>query len=167
MSLEKSEIKGIVVRFIVAIICILIGFHSQPVLNREGAAVVSTIASVIAILAGFLIAVMFFVPKPALKYSRDYIELESRRKNVYDMLWKFKVLFYLYLITLFLAIAVQITPEGYGKLLEAFQISFIAISLFVLVESFTLPKGLMDMHMDIFDKEMRKCKPNSDKHGRS
>lgn len=151
----------IIVRLCVIVFSSIVGYLCQPLLDEKGIAVVGTVVTIVSILAGFLIAIMVFVTEPTLRYAKNFRELQLRRRQVRLMLLKCKVLFSLYLITLFFALSVQIVPESSETWSQILEIAFISFSLFVLLESFTLPSALMTMHMEIYDQELRKCQPTS------
>ena len=149
------------VRLCVIIFSLAIGYLCQPMLDENGIAAVGTVVTIVSILAGFLIAIMVFVTEPTLRYAKNFRELQLRRGQVRLMLLKCRVLFSLYLITLFLALSVQVVPQNLEPWSQVLEIAFISFSLFVLLESFTLPSALMTMHMEIYDQELRKCQPRS------
>ena len=151
----------ILVRLCVFIFSIAVGYLCQPLLDKDGIAAIGTVVTILSILAGFLIAIMVFVTEPTLRYAKNFRELQLMRRKVRLMLLKCRILFSLYLVTLFLALSVQVVPQNSGLWIQVLEVAFISFSLFVLLESFTLPRALMIMHMEIYDQELRKCQPGS------
>lgn len=136
-----------------AVISAVIGYFGQPLITENRDAV-NTVVTVFSILAGFLIAVITFVAEPIIKGAKDWKELQLRKPEVRAKLWRHRVLFYLYLSTLGLALAMFLVPRGYDSVLFVLEVFFLSMATFVFLLSFTLPKSLMDLQLARYDEEL-------------
>lgn len=133
-----------------------VGFMYQPTPDSSSN-VISVVVTIVSILAGFLVAAMVFVTKPVIKYARDGRELQLMKKSVKRMLLRFRLIFFLFIITLCLSILTYVSPSQYRWILEKV---FVSISFFDLLISFTLPKTLIAIHMQMYQLEIDKFKPD-------
>lgn len=136
-----------------AVISAVIGYFGQPLISENRDAV-NTFVTVFSILAGFLIAVITFVAEPIIKGAKDWKELQMRKPEVRAKLWRHRVLFYLYLFTLGLALTMFLVPPAYERVLIALEVFFLSMATFVFLVSFTLPKSLMDLQLARYDEEI-------------
>ena len=134
----------------------VVGFMYQPT-PENSSNVIGLVVTIVSILAGFLIAAMVFVTKPVIRYARDGRELQLMKKSVKRMLLRFRLIFFLFLVTLCLSVLIYVSPSQHRWILEKV---FVFISFFDLLIAFTLPKILISIHMQIYQLEIDKFKPD-------
>lgn len=137
---------------------LFIGYHLQPVLESKPR-LVGTFVTIFSILAGFLIAIMIFVIEPVIKKSKSWEELQNMEKVVSIRLKKCKLLFYLYLLSLCLAVAVDLFPSEHESIHKLIQIAFLSLSIGVLITSFGLPKKLVSIQMKMYNEALQESEP--------
>ena len=76
-----------------------IGYRFQPMVANNPDAV-NTVVTIFSILAGFLIAVITFIAEPTLQQAKNWEELQHMKETVRRKLFRQKLLFFLYLLTL-------------------------------------------------------------------
>lgn len=122
-------------------------YFLQPLISGNKDAV-NTVVTVFSILAGFLIAVITFIGDPGPSEWRD---LQLGRREVKAKLRRHRWLFYLYLVTLGLALAMFLIPSTYVTLIVWFERAFVGVAIFVFLASFTLPNSLSQLQMAKYD----------------
>jgi len=70
-----------------------------------------------------------------------------------------KILFFLYLLTLGVALAMYITPIDQIKLLVCMQTLFLGLATFVFLASFSLPSSLMRIQMERYEAALESSRP--------
>lgn len=141
-------------------VSIFVGFRFQPMVSNNPDAV-NTVVTIFSILAGFLIAVITFIAEPTLKRARDWQQLQLMKSTIRRQLFRQKMLFYLYLITLGIALAMFLTPQSYTDLLKHLQTAFLSLATFVFLASFTLPGSLMKIQMERYEAALDENKPQA------
>lgn len=152
---EKSQVavSRLLWLAVLTIVSCTVGYFGQPLITENRDAV-NTVVTVFSILAGFLIAVITFVTQPVIKGAKDWKELQLRKPEVKAKLWRHRILFYLYLSTLGMALALFLVPSSLEKLMFWLEVFFLSLATFVFLLSFTLPKSLMDLQLAQYEEEL-------------
>lgn len=149
-------------------LCALIGvsllgaYFLQPLVAGKTDAI-NTIVTVFSILAGFLIAVITFIGEPL---GESWKDLQLSRREVVARLRRHLWLFYFYLATLGLAMAMYLVPEGWPVLLMWLQRLFVFFAIFVFGASFALPSSLLSLQLEKYDRSLESKLPPVLKSGR-
>ena len=143
-----------------AAICVsvFVGFRFQPMVADNQDAV-NTVVTIFSILAGFLIAVITFIAEPVLQQAKDWSELQKMKQTVRRKLLRQKLLFFLYLLTLGVALAMYLTPSEMSGALVWLQGIFLALATFVFLASFSLPSSLMAVQMERYEAALEASRP--------
>ena len=135
-----------------------VGYWFQPlVANNKDA--VNTVVTIFSILAGFLIAVITLIAEPTLEQSKNWQELQLMKKTVQRKLFRQKLLFFFYLVTLGVALGTFLVPDAQADLRRWLETVFLGLATFVFFASFDLPGSLMKIQMDRYEAEMDATKP--------
>ena len=135
-----------------------IGYRFQPmVFNNPDA--VNTVVTIFSILAGFLIAVITFIAEPILQAAKNWQELQQMKATVKRKLCRQKILFFLYLLTLGIALAMYLTPAASVEVLKWMQTVFLGLATFVFLASFSLPSSLMKIQMERYEVALENTRP--------
>ncbi|QIZ82594.1 hypothetical protein HFZ77_14200 [Thalassovita gelatinovora] len=126
------------------------GYWGQPLVSNNTDAI-NTIVTVFSILAGFLIAVITFLGDPG---ARGWDQLQLDKKSMEAKLWRHEVLFYLYLVTLGLALFMFVLPEEYEKTTLWLERLFVGSAVFVFLASFALPQSLSALQMERYQSKL-------------
>jgi hypothetical protein len=137
-----------------------IGVLCQPYISNNKDAI-NTIVTIFSILAGFLIAVITFIAEPALAQAKSWQELQKLKPTIEKRLLRQKLLFFLYLATLGLALAMFLVPDCQRGVLIWFERVFLSLATFIFLVSFTLPGSLMKIQMERYEAVLDKTAPNS------
>lgn len=139
-------------------VSIAAGYFLQPMVSHNTDAV-NTVVTIFSILAGFLIAVITLIVEPTLKQAKNWDELQLMKKTIRRKLFRQKLLFFLYLITLGVALGTFLVPDTYTELRRMLESVFIGLAFFVFLASFDLPGSLMNIQMERYEAEMDVTKP--------
>lgn len=131
-------------------------FHPMVADNKDA---VNTVVTIFSILAGFLIAVLTLIAEPTLKQAKNWTELQSMKKTVRRRLFRQKLLFFLYLVTLGTALCTFLVPTDQVSLKTGLEMTFLGLATFVFLASFDLPGALMKIQMDRYETAMEDTKP--------
>ncbi|MEO1706908.1 MAG: hypothetical protein AAFR69_04165, partial [Pseudomonadota bacterium] len=115
--------------------------------------------TIFSILAGFLIAVITFIAEPTLQQARTWGELQRMKATVRRKLIRQMLLFFLYLLTLGIALAMFLTPPAMLELLKWLQTAFLGLATFVFLASFSLPGLLMKIQMERYEAALEDTRP--------
>lgn len=135
-----------------------IGYRFQPMVANNPDAV-NTVVTIFSILAGFLIAVITFIAEPTLQQAKNWEELQHMKETVRRKLFRQKLLFFLYLLTLGVALAMYLTPPGLLEVLRWLQTVFLGLATFVFLASFSLPGSLMKIQMERYEAALEDSRP--------
>lgn len=135
-----------------------VGYRFQPMVSNNPNAV-NTVVTIFSILAGFLIAVITFIAEPTLQQAKNWEELQLMKDTVRRKLFRQKVLFFLYLLTLGTAIAMFLTPAELTDILRWLRTAFLSLATFVFLASFSLPGSLMKIQMERYEAALEKSRP--------
>ncbi|MFA8384163.1 MAG: hypothetical protein ACEPO2_00945 [Pelagibaca sp.] len=135
-----------------------VGYLFQPMVANNTDAV-NTVVTIFSILAGFLIAVITLIAEPTLKQAKNWQELQLMKTTVQRKLFRQKLLFFLYLITLGVALGTFLVPDDQAQLLLWLERGFLGLATFVFLASFDLPGSLMKIQMERYEAEMDATKP--------
>ena len=135
-----------------------VGYQFQPMVSGNPDAV-NTIVTIFSILAGFLIAVITFVAEPTSQQANSWDELQRMKSTIQHKLFRQKILFFLYLITLGLALAMYLTPQSNVMILNWLQGIFLGVGTFVFLASFSLPGSLMKLQMERYEAALEESRP--------
>lgn len=135
-----------------------VGYLFQPMVAHNTNAV-NTVVTIFSILAGFLIAVITLIAEPTLKQAKNWQELQLMKKTVQRKLFRQKLLFFLYLITLGVALGTFLVPDAQAELRRWLETIFLGLATFVFLASFDLPGSLMKIQMERYEAEMDATKP--------
>lgn len=136
----------------------LVGYLFGPSIANNADAV-NTVVTIFSILAGFLIAVITFIAEPTLQQAKDWQELQLMKATIQRQLFRQKVLFFLYLVTLGTALAMFLVPSSSTEVLWWLRTGFLSLATFVLLASFTLPGSLMKIQMERYEAALESTKP--------
>ncbi len=135
-----------------------VGYFFQPMVANNTDAV-NTVVTIFSILAGFLIAVITLIAEPTLKQAKNWQELQLMKQTVQRKLFRQKLLFFLYLITLGVALGTFLVPDAQAELRRWLETVFLGLAAFVFLASFDLPGSLMKIQMERYEAEMDATKP--------
>lgn len=135
-----------------------VGYLFQPMVAHNADAV-NTVVTIFSILAGFLIAVITLIAEPTLKQARNWEELQLMKRTVERKLFRQKLLFFLYLITLGVALGTFLVPDTHADMRRWLETAFLGLATFVFLASFDLPGSLMRIQMERYEAEMDATKP--------
>lgn len=135
-----------------------VGYLFQPMVAHNTDAV-NTVVTIFSILAGFLIAVITLITEPTLKQAKNWQELQLMKKTVQRKLFRQKMLFFLYLFTLGVALGTFLVPDAQAELQRGLETIFLGLATFVFLASFDLPGSLMKIQMERYEAEMDATKP--------
>lgn len=135
-----------------------VGYYCQPLVAKNKDAV-NTVVTIFSILAGFLIAVITLIAEPTLKQAKSWQELQLMKKTVKRKLFRQKLLFFFYLITLGVALSTFLVPDSQADFRRWLETIFLGLATFVFLASFDLPGSLMKIQMDRYEAEMDATKP--------
>lgn len=133
------------------------GYYLQPLISGNSDAI-NTIVTVFSILAGFLIAVITFIGDPGV---RGWQQLQLDKDAVKARLRRHRLLFYLYLTTLGLALAMFLVPDSCETIQLWLERFFIGCAVFVFLASFTLPSSLSDLQMERYETALKQKLPKA------
>jgi peptidoglycan/LPS O-acetylase OafA/YrhL len=140
------------------IVSVAVGYFFQPMVANNTDAV-NTVVTIFSILAGFLIAVITLIAEPTLKQAKNWQELQLMKQTVERKLFRQKLLFFLYLITLGAALGTFLVPDAQTELRWWLETVFLSLATFVFLASFELPGSLMKIQMERYEAEMDATKP--------
>lgn len=135
-----------------------VGHQFQPMVANNPDAV-NTVVTIFSILAGFLIAVITFIAEPTLQQATNWEELQHMKDTVRRKLFRQKLLFFLYLLTLGVALAMYLTPPTMLEVLKILQTCFLGLATFVFLASFSLPGSLMKIQMERYEAALEDSRP--------
>lgn len=135
-----------------------VGYRFQPMVSNNPDAV-NTVVTIFSILAGFLIAVITFIAEPVLQQARNWHELLHMKETVRRKLFRQKLLFFFYLLTLGLALAMYLTPPEMVEVLRWLQTAFLGLATFVFLASFSLPGSLMKIQIERYEAALEDSRP--------
>lgn len=141
-----------------ALISVACGYYLQPLISGNEQAI-NTIVTIFSILAGFLIAVITFIAEPTIRAATSWKDLQLNKRNVRNRIFRHRLLFYLYLITLGLAFCMFLLPDEFVRATLWMERGFIGLSAFVFISSFKLPGSLMELQMARYEAELEEKKP--------
>lgn len=81
------------------------------------------------------------------------------KKTVRRKLFRHNLLFFFYLLTLGLALAMYLTPPEAVSLLKWLQTAFLGLATFVFLASFSLPGSLMKIQMERYEAALEETRP--------
>ncbi|WP_236953181.1 hypothetical protein [Ketogulonicigenium vulgare] len=136
----------------------VVGYYFQPMVANNTNAV-NTVVTIFSILAGFLIAVITLIAEPTLKQAKSWQELQLMKHTVQRKLFRQKLLFFLYLITLGVALGTFLVPDAQAELRRWLEMVFLGLATFVFLASFDLPGSLMRIQMERYEAELDATKP--------
>jgi peptidoglycan/LPS O-acetylase OafA/YrhL len=148
-----------VVKFVLTVVVsAFVGFWFQPSIADNSDAV-NTVVTIFSILAGFLIAVITFIAESTLQQAKNWQELQLMKGTIQRQLFRQKVLFFLYLVTLGTALAMFLVPKENTQVLWWLQAVFLSLATFVFLASFALPGSLMKIQMERYEAALEGTKP--------
>lgn len=131
------------------------GYFLQPLISGNSDAI-NTVVTIFSILAGFLIAVITFIGDPGASGWKD---LQLGKREVSAKLRRHRILFYLYLLTLGLALSMYVVPSTWLSTVMWIERLFVGVAVFVFLASFTLPSSLSQLQMDRYQAALNEQKP--------
>jgi len=134
------------------------GYFFQPLISGNEQAI-NTIVTIFSILAGFLIAVITFIAEPTIRSATSWKDLQLNKRNVRNRIFRYQLLFYLYLGTLGLAFGMFLLPDKYIHAILWLERGFIGLSMFVFISSFKLPGSLMELQMAHYEAKLKEKRP--------
>ena len=140
------------------IVSAFVGYWFQPSIANSPEAV-NTVVTIFSILAGFLIAVITFIAEPTLSRAKDWQELQLMKATIQRQLFRQKALFFLYLVTLGIALAMFLVPKAHTETLWWLQTCFLGLATFVFLASFALPGSLTKIQMERYEAALESTKP--------
>lgn len=162
MNLKPQELKvdskRVLKLFLASAFSGFVGWNFRPMIAGNADAI-NTIVTIFSILAGFLIAVMTFIAEPVLRRARRWEDLQSMKKTVKRQLLRQKILFFLYLTTLGLALTMYLIPDGCLVIMKWSEILFLSLATFVFLASFTLPSSLINVQIERYEAALQDKRP--------
>ncbi len=145
---------------VAAAVCVsgAVGYFFQPMVAHNTDAV-NTVVTIFSILAGFLIAVITLIAEPTLRQAKTWQELQLMKTTVQRKLRRQQLLFFLYLVTLGVALGTFLVPDTQAELRRWLETFFLGFATFVFIASFDLPGSLMKIQMERYEAEMDATKP--------
>ena len=140
------------------IVSALMGYFFQPMVSKNTDAI-NTVVTIFSILAGFLIAVITLVVDPILNQARDWQELQMMKNTIRRKLFRQKLLFFLYLLTIGVALANVLVPDTFLIAHRWLEGVFLGLAIFVFLASFGLPGSLMKIQMERYEAITDEAKP--------
>jgi len=131
-------------------LAVLSAYFLQPLVSGNKDAI-NTIVTVFSILAGFLIAVITFIGASS---SKSWQTLQLSKRGIQAKLWRHKMLFYLYLMTLGFALAMFLVPTEFMLTMIWLERFFVGCAVFVFLCSFALPQSLMDLKLEQYEEAL-------------
>ncbi|MDQ0503690.1 hypothetical protein [Xanthobacter agilis] len=161
MYRRNIEIEwGRVAKIIVAlVISCAVGYFFQPMVSKNKDAV-NTVVTIFSILAGFLIALITLISEPTLRQAKDWRELQMMKNTIERKLLRQKILFFMYLLTLGVALSTFLIPDNFECARMWVESVFLALATFVFIASFGLPGSLMKIQMERYSAAMDETKPS-------
>jgi hypothetical protein len=95
------------------------------------------------------IAVITLIADPVLRGARDWQELQLMKATVQRKLFRQKLLFFLNLITLGVALATFLVPDSMAEVQRWLEVGFLGLATFVFLASFELPGSLCDFRWSV------------------
>ncbi len=141
------------------VLSIVIGWFFQPLVSDNTDAI-NTIVTIFSILAGFLIAVITFIAEPVLTGKKNWDELQLAKPTIKRKLMRQQFLFFLYLVTLGLALAMFLTPDSQTLILLWLERFFLSLAVFIFIMSFTLPGSLRQIQLERFEAQQNESAPD-------
>jgi hypothetical protein len=135
-----------------------LGYVLQPMVAGNADAV-NTVVTVFSILAGFLIAVITLIAEPTLRQAKNWEELQLMKGTIRRKLFRQKVLFFLYLATLGIALATFLVPDALTDVQRWLEAMFLSLAIFVFLASFELPGSLMRIQMERYEAALEDSRP--------
>lgn len=148
----RLRASGLLAVFLISVAC---GYYLQPYVSGQVDAI-NTIVTVFSILAGFLIAIITLIGDPGV---RGWKKLQLGKAGVEARLLRHKILFYLYLITLGMAIALFVLPEEFDVATLWLERLFVGLAVFVFLLSFCLPQSLMALQKQRYEDAIKDHAP--------
>ncbi|MFV0295510.1 MAG: hypothetical protein ACK5JT_05265 [Hyphomicrobiaceae bacterium] len=105
------------------------------------------------------ITVITFIAEPTLQQARTWDELQRMKATVRRKLIRQKLLFFLYLLTLEISLAMFLTPPSMLELLKWLQTAFLGLATFVFLASFSLLGSLMKIQMERYEAALEASRP--------
>lgn len=163
MATKHSKTDWIrILKLVISItVSAFVGYFFQPMITKNANAV-NTVVTVFSVLAGFLIALLTLIAEPTLKRAKDWQELQLMKSTIERKLLRQKILFFMYLLTLGVAISTFLIPDNMDNMdnIRVYvEIAFLGLTTFVFISSFGLPGSLIDIQMERYSIEMDKSKP--------
>lgn len=140
------------------LVSVAVGYYCQPLVAKNKDAV-NAVVTIFSILAGFLIAVITLVAEPILRQAKDWQELQLMKQTVKRKLFRQRVLFFIYLLTLGVALSTFLVPENQIDWRRWLEGTFLGLATFVFLASFGLPGSLIKIQMDRYEAELDATKP--------
>ena len=100
-----------------------------------------------------------FIAEPTLTQAKTWEELQLMRNTVQRQLMRQRLLFYLYLVALGLALLVFLIPNSYSQILHVAHVGFLALSVFLFLASFGLPGSLMKIQQSRYELVLKDKRP--------
>ncbi|MEW7006748.1 hypothetical protein [Lentilitoribacter sp. EG35] len=154
----KTDWWRLIKLFAALIFSAFVGYKFQPEISGNKDAI-NTIVTIFSILAGFLIAIITLISEPILRQAKDWTELQGMKSTIRRKLLRQNMLFFLYLLTLGLALIMFVVPSTMVDVQKYMQMGFLGLATFVFLASFTLPGSLLKIQMDRYDAELNEEKP--------
>lgn len=139
-------------------VSVFVGYQLQPMVSNNQDAV-NTVVTIFSILAGFLIAAITFIMEPTLQQAKNWEELQHMKKTMQRRMFRQKILFFLYLLTLGFALAMYLTPASMIEITRWLQALFLGLATFVFIASFSLPGSLMRIQMERYEAALEQTRP--------
>lgn len=135
-----------------------IGYYFQPMLLNNPNAI-NTVVTIFSILAGFLVAIITFITEPILQQAKKWEELQHMKNTVRHKLLRHQILFFIYLLTLGVALIMYLTPQDKVLMQKFLQTLFLGSTVFVFLASLSLPSSLMKIQMERYEAALKSSRP--------
>ncbi|MBJ2150595.1 hypothetical protein [Paracoccus sp. IB05] len=152
MKVPEAHDRVAWVRILVGVLLLLTSglgaYVFQPLISGKTDAI-NIVVTVFSILAGFLIAVITFIGDPG---RASWKQLQMRRPEVRRRLMRHELLFYLYLLTLAVAMSLYLIPKELEQVLLWAERLFLFFAIMVFLVSFGLPSSLRALQLARYDE---------------
>lgn len=150
---QKRDPEKIKLAICIALWSGLFSYIGQPMIHGNQDAI-NVIVTVFSVLAGFLIAVITLVGDPKSLPSGDWQVARLSSDITYNRLIRYKWLFMLYLLTLFLIFVSIVAKKEYIIFQVTIEYIYIFLASASSILSFMLPAALMELQKERIEHEI-------------
>lgn len=120
-------------------------------LLSENDQALGAITTIFSILAGFLIGIITLIAEPTLAKLDNWKDVKPSQNKIRKKLIRQQMVFYVYLISLTLAIFLQTFSKEEFLHIHLIEKALMSLTTFALLLSFTIPSALLKLQSERFD----------------